>query len=78
MWHYHDGMGWWMVFVGITIAILFTGIMWALLRDARRVSKEGPDSETGHDRALSIANERYARGEISREEFERIKQAISS
>jgi putative membrane protein len=30
----------------------------------------------GHDAALEIARQRYARGEISAEEFERLKQTL--
>jgi putative membrane protein len=31
----------------------------------------------GHNGALAIARERYARGEISKEEFDRIKKDLS-
>ncbi|MFO8011543.1 MAG: SHOCT domain-containing protein [Dehalococcoidia bacterium] len=77
MWHYHDGMGWWMVFIGISMIILFLGITLVLLRDARKTSAKDRGSESDRDRALDIARERYARGEISKEEFEQIRRDLS-
>lgn len=66
----HDGMGWWMVFAGVWGAIfwvlLIGAIVWLLVRVAGGSSSEKKPSP------LDIARERYARGEISREEFQRI------
>jgi len=74
-WEWGWGMhpGWWMwgvgglvmmfmmlVFWGLVIAGLVVGIRW-LVRQRR---EEQPD------RALAILRERYARGEINKEEFE--------
>lgn len=74
MWHYHDGMGWWMVFIGVTMAILYVGIFGMLIRNARQTSN---DDEIQNKHALNIARERYARGEISKKEFEQIKHDIA-
>ncbi len=49
-----------LVFWGVVIAGLVLGIRWL-------VSQGRP---AGHDHALAILRERYARGEINREEFE--------
>jgi len=74
-WEWGWGMhpGWWMwgagglvmmlmmlVFWGLVIAGLVVGIRW-LVRQGR---------EEQSDRALAILRERYARGEINKEEFE--------
>jgi putative membrane protein len=74
-WEWGPGMhpGWWMwgagglvmmlmmlVFWGVLIAAIVFGIRW-LVRQGRA---EEPD------RALAILRERYARGEINKEEFE--------
>lgn len=72
MWY--DGMGWWMIFGGLLMLIFWGGlialIVWGITRLSRRndsAPKSGP---------LDIAKERYAKGEISREEFEQIKKGL--
>jgi putative membrane protein len=74
-WEWGRGMhpGWWMwsagglvmmfmmlVFWGLVIAGLVLGIRWLV--------RQGRDGQA--DRALDILRERYARGEINKEEFE--------
>lgn len=71
MWHSADGMGWWML-IGSVWFVLFWGlIIWAFARlvDGKQDSREQPT-------ALEIARRRYARGEISREEFEQIREDL--
>jgi len=75
MWHVHEGMGWWMAF-GWVWFLLFWGAVIALIVWAvRKVSERGsPESKRS---ALDIAKERYARGEITKEEFEQLKKDLS-
>jgi len=79
MWYWHEGMGWWMVFGGILMVLFWGGliglVVWGISRLIQR-SDSGPSSGQRRD-ALDIAKERYAKGEISREEFERIKKDLS-
>ncbi len=70
-----DGMGWWMIFGGLWMLVFWGGlialIVWGIMKFSRRNgsrSKRDP---------LEIAKERYARGDISKEEFEQIKKALS-
>jgi len=60
------GMGWfmWIAVVGIPLTLII-GI-YMLLSSERRVSED----------PLDILNKRYASGDISREEFERMKRDI--
>ncbi len=69
-----DGFGWfgfaglWMfLFWGALIAF---GI-WAVIRFSKR---DGSESKANH---IEIAKERYAKDEISKEEFEQIKKTLS-
>ncbi len=75
MWYMHEGMGWWMVFGGVWMLIFWGGlitlIVWGITRLTRR-----SDSAAKRD-PLGMAKERYAKGEISREEFEQIKKDLS-
>ncbi|MFC1993541.1 SHOCT domain-containing protein [Chloroflexota bacterium] len=75
MWYMHEGMGWWMVFGGVWMVVFWGGlialIVWGITKLSRR-----DDSTPKHD-PLNVAKERYAKGEISREEFNQIKKALS-
>ena len=79
MWFWNEGMGWWMMFGGVWM-ILFLGGIIALIVWGVKKASEGKDSGfSGSQRhnPLDIAKERYAKGEISREEFEQIKKDLS-
>lgn len=74
MWFMHDVSGWWMLFGGIWMFIFWGGlialIVWGITRLTRRdesISKHSP---------LDVAKERYAKGEINKEEFEQIKKDL--
>ncbi len=73
MWYMHDAGGWWMLFGGIGMLIFWGGlialIVWGITRLTRR------DSTVKHT-PLEIAKERYARGEINKEQFEQIKKDL--
>ena len=79
MWHCSEGMGWWMMFGGI-LMLLFWGLIIALVVwGMKRLTERGSSGSTTpekHD-PLDIAKERYARGEISREEFEQVRKDLT-
>ena len=84
MWSMHDGFEWgwgWMAF-GMAWMVIFWGGIIALAVWA--VSRLTGDREKGRDQRrlegpspLDIAKERYARGEITREQFEQFRQDLS-
>lgn len=79
MWYGHEGMGWWMMFGGIFM-LLFWGAIIALVVWGINKLREREGSDTGNMEKrdpLDIAKERYAKGEISHEEFEQIKKNLS-
>jgi putative membrane protein len=62
--------GWWPIWPLLWVAVIGT-VVWLLLR--RRRAAEGPSGES--DRAKEILAERFARGEITSEEYrERLDQ----
>jgi putative membrane protein len=69
--------GWWMLFGGI-IFILFWGAVIYLIVWAVRRSSHGSGMESQNRTALDIAKERYAKGEITKEQFDQIKKDLSS
>ena len=72
MWGWGAGW-WWMVLVMPIGMIIFWGGIIALIVWAIRQFSEG----RGGDNAIEIARGRYARGEISREEFDQIRQDLT-
>ena len=79
MWHCDEGMGWWMVFGGLSMLVFWGGAIALAVWGFKRLTG-GRSSETGtsHKRSpLDIAKERYASGQISRDEFEQIKRDVT-
>jgi putative membrane protein len=80
MWYMHDGSGWWMVFGGLWMLVFWVAIIALVVWAIKKLTEhKGPRSGTSEKREpLDIAKERYAKGEISREEFEQIKRDLGS
>ena len=73
MWGANEGMGWWMVFGGIWMVIFWGAIIWLIVWGVGQVSGGGRRSD---DSPLEIARTRYARGEITREQFEQLRRDL--
>ena len=71
-----NGNGDWMWFGGIMMIIFWVAVILLVVWLVRRMSGQGMGMSRNSD-ALSIAKERYAKGEISHEEFEKIKKNLS-
>lgn len=69
------GMGLWMVIAMISWLLLFAGVVFLIVWAFQRF-RPGFASKA-EEPALEILKKRYARGEISREEFEEKKRDIS-
>lgn len=63
------GMGWWWI-IGIIIIALIVWVVVKTMNNNRSISNVPRKS------ALDILKERYANGEINKEEFEKIKENI--
>ncbi|MBI4300575.1 MAG: SHOCT domain-containing protein [Chloroflexi bacterium] len=78
MWDMHGGGGWWMIsgwlWVILFWAVVIGLVVWVVGRlTGRRELPPGQERVTPQE----IARMRYARGEISREEFEQIIRDLS-
>ncbi len=74
MWYMHEGMGWWMVFGGVGMVIFWGGLVALTIWGITKLNRQNGSSPK-HD-PLDIAKERYARGEISKKEFEQLKKDL--
>jgi putative membrane protein len=73
MWH-HEGVRWFAVFGGLFWLILLGLVIYLV------VSLLAPSREMRHrdEDPLDIVKRRYAKGEITREEFEQIRKDLTS
>ncbi len=84
MWHGGDGMGWWMLWGGLMMFLFWGGILalivWAVQAFTGRDTdqKQPPPSSPPRANPLEIAKERYARGDLARDEFEQIKKDLEN
>ena len=74
MW-FGEGMGWWAI-IGILWMLVFWGgiialVVWVVLKLTRHGAGNGPRRDF-----TDIARELYAKGEISKEEFEQLKKDL--
>jgi len=78
MWYWHEGMGWWMLFGGLWMLVLWILIIALIVWVVKKLTEHGDSkSRSGEKRdPLEIAKERYAKGEISKEEFEQIRKDL--
>jgi putative membrane protein len=76
MWGWQAGMGWWMIFGVIIMLIFWGGIITLIVWGIRRISGGDRERRIGSRDALDIIKERYARGEITKEQYEQYKKDL--
>lgn len=71
------GNYWWMGLIGMVIQLLFwIGIIYLAVRLLRTYLPRNNTPAKIEDNALSIVRERYARGEIDSEQYNKLKQEL--
>lgn len=82
MWGYAPGMGWWMVLSSLFWLVLIGIAVWALVRWVSHQTRTGTgrqmDGTTAGPSAQEILRQRFARGEIDGDTFERMRQQLES
>lgn len=77
---YGYGFGWFGMLFGWALTILFLGLLiWGIVALIKWMSEQGLGKEVHKENsAMAILKERYAKGEISKEEFENKKKDLNS
>ena len=75
---YSGGMGWIGMILGFIFFIaIIIGIILFIIWLVKRTTHSTAEPKTG-SKALEVLKERYARGEITKEQYEEIKKGIQS
>ena len=77
MWH---DMGWGGMWIGWLFWLIILGvIVWAVIKISGNARRSGPSHDLSQSESpMDILKKRYARGEISKEEFEQMKRDIQN
>lgn len=71
----YDMMGGWGIFMMIILVILIVIIVYAVMKLVQGGSNNAT-SQNSRDEALEILNQRYAKGELSDEEYQQKKKIL--
>jgi putative membrane protein len=74
MWYWHGMGGGWMIFGGFIMLLFWAGVIWAIVWGIRRSRHHIYHGE--NLTPLDIAKTRYAKGEITKEQFEQLKKDL--
>ncbi|MHB8577830.1 MAG: SHOCT domain-containing protein [Dehalococcoidia bacterium] len=79
MWHMGNGWGWWMALGWVGMVLMMALIVWAVYALMRRGDTgRGEAEHTQEPSALALLERRYARGDISTQEFEEMRVRLQS
>ena len=75
MWCFGEGIGWWSWFGGLWMFILGGGLIALIVWGISRATRSS--GLTSKSSALDIAEKRYAKGEITKDEYEQYIKDLS-
>jgi putative membrane protein len=76
MWQMHDGWGWWMVLGWVWMVVFWGLIVWAVSAIITRLAGSRGAQQPDEPDALAILERRYARGELTSEQFEEMRSRL--
>ncbi|MDD5311508.1 MAG: SHOCT domain-containing protein [Dehalococcoidia bacterium] len=76
MGYWFGGMWWWMALAGIFCVLFWGGIIWLVAWGINKATGH-KDTAAAINSPLEIAKQRYAKSEITREQFEQIKKDLT-
>ncbi len=72
---YYNSWTFWLMAAGRVV--VFIGVVWLIVWAIKRFTRSNYSFTSGEDEALSIVRERYARGEISKEEYDSLVKGLT-
>lgn len=72
-----DGWLWLVIFWIVVIAVVIGIIVFLIVMVTRNSHGKNLNGQSGQDRSLQLLNERLAKGEITLEEYNSIKEALT-
>jgi putative membrane protein len=79
MWGYDmTGMGWWMIISSAFWLVLVAIAVWAFVRWASRPTQQSGSGSPPTPSATEILRQRFARGEIDSDTFERMRRQLET
>jgi putative membrane protein len=76
MWYMHDiGWGWWLL-MSVGMVAFWALVIWGIVTFARGGSSNPQPLQKDPDRPLEILQRRLARGEISVEQYQKLRDAL--
>jgi putative membrane protein len=72
-WHAGEGMGWWMLFGGLPSIAFWATIIYLVVALVR-----GGRARPADDDPIDILKRRYARGGLSRDEYEQARRDLAA
>ena len=76
MWGYHEGMSWWWIFGGVWMFVIWTSIIGLVVWVIKQLTAERREGITSKEPPMEIAQNRLARGEITTEQFEGLRDSL--
>ena len=76
MWHMGAGWGWWMAFGWLGMVVVVALIVWAVYAVVTRREGGRDLQQLDEPEALTSLERRYARGDITAEQFEEMRSRL--
>lgn len=76
MWQMHDGWGWWMMMGWLWMVVIVGLIIWAVYAVVTRLEGGRERHQPDEPGALTNLERRYARGDITAEQFEEMASRL--
>lgn len=76
----YEGWGWPLLhgFGGFLTLVITLVVLWAVVTAVRAMARSSASAdEGGVDRSMAILRERYARGELTKEQFEQMRRDLA-
>ena len=76
MWGFYGFAWWWMLLVGICMVLFWGAVIWLVVWVAQQIARNQGRAAPHDETPLEVAQRRLARGAITSEEYEELRDAL--